>query len=232
MLRPTSPYILPTYPPLPPPLPPPPLPSLPPCFQLSLDKGRIIAHSTERVKAENIDIILFGEQNFTGCLSNLMINTEIIDLARAAIDMTAGYQGHYDVTTQDVIGGCLGGTQCERTSCPPDSTCESGWNDYLCSCNAEFQPEHGACIHRCVSSPCKNGTCVARALTRCSCPSDFVGPTCFIPYNASCSEAFFSPDGKYASCRACRCDVGGVSAEVCNGTTGQCTCEVCEGVEV
>ena len=196
--------------------------------QLSLDVDRIVARSPEGGSIQTQFIRLGAEEpsvassRFIGCLGNLVINSQRLDLASGLESSPTGY----NITHGGVASGCGNGAPCERAECPAHSTCVSQWRDYSCVCdfNNQFRVVGDECVTPCTPNPCRNGRVCSLtplsspALFQCVCESG----DCEDQQGLTCDVGFYGPP----QCQPCRCDTGGVVEGVCDGVSGECLCKV------
>ncbi|ESO88861.1 hypothetical protein LOTGIDRAFT_219009 [Lottia gigantea] len=107
---------------------------------------------------------------FVGCIAELKINNEVIDLIKDAIESSA-------------VRDCGDRSLCDRKPCLNNGICyDRGTSDYTCQCPPQFtgtncQTEINICI---TSQPCRNnGICrVTVSGFKCDCPLGYMGLNC------------------------------------------------------
>ena len=198
--------------------------------QLSIDEGRITSRLPESGPISISSLTLGSDSpslssgRFSGCLSSLVLNSGRIDLAAA---LASGAAAPFNTSSEGGAVGCDGGEGCEGVECPSGSTCQAGWQNHSCVCDSNLQPRNSHCLNPCTPNPCRNGgVClVIPSGSTCDCQPGFQGGVCEEVIGAGCPTGFHSPPSS-APCQRCTCAPQGVTAEVCDASSGQCFCQV------
>lgn len=201
--------------------------------QLTVDEGRSSASvpegATIRITMVTLgaDMPYSNSSRFSGCLAGMVINSEPVDLV-SSLSNSRLINQHLQVSTNMAGSGCGQGSPCSEVQCPDNSRCEAGWRNYSCACGMPNRIINNQCVNPCSTEPCKNGgTCnvaqFSSAGFQCSCANGFQLPTCDNTINVKCGLGLYGPP----SCsERCLCDPRGANQQVCDATTGDCSCKV------
>ena len=166
-----------------------------------------------------------NSSRFSGCLADVVINSESIDLQTA---LTTETLSEYRVSTHMAESGCDQGTPCTDAQCSENTQCVASWQSYSCACNSPNQLTNNECVTPCSTNPCKNGgTCEASVFSsvgyHCTCARGYQPPTCESTFGSLCALGFFNPQ----MCERCHCDPRGTDPrQLCDSINGDCACKV------
>ncbi|CAM4647749.1 unnamed protein product [Lepidochelys olivacea] len=95
---------------------------------------------------------------FKGCLQDVQLNNHRMEFFPAQAENYSLPQKVYVVQTTNLTPGCISDDTCKSGPCRNGGTCTITWNDFSCSCPANFTGK--TCEERvwCASDPCPTAT--------------------------------------------------------------------------
>ncbi|XP_053551464.1 protein crumbs homolog 2 [Bombina bombina] len=88
---------------------------------------------------------------FKGCLQDLRLNNHRLEFFPPK---TGAEETIYSQVTRNVTQGCVSDDVCESSPCRNNGTCSVTWNDYVCSCPANFTGRMCEELVWCERRPC------------------------------------------------------------------------------
>ena len=172
------------------------------------------------------EVAISNSSRFSGCLAGMVINVESINLVDALANTILNQ--HFQVSTHMTGSGCGAGSPCNVVQCPDSSQCEEGWQNYSCVCSLPNRVIDNQCVNPCSTEPCKNGgTCEVVPFGsggfQCTCAEGYPLPTCEVVNAGGCGVGFYDPP---TCSEHCLCDPKGTEPQICDSSTGRCTCKV------